>query len=469
MSTLAQLFDITNSSQRNSSPLAETVLDIDQEAIDEIKNDFKLSNYVLPFPATSTDDQLLYHQQMLYFYIRDLNVRELTPFYDDNIKTGYIQTLVEAVIDGIFDGTIYESLGDKHFKPEDAEDLIFNLLVHGRVLVTKKLDKFNVIPPFRYFKTENGVYHVYHYTLDNQPLKEEYLDNMCTAYRGETLYKIDKPLEAEYFELECRPIVTDGMLELAMLRSLLYTLLQSDLWGGSTINFIDEQYLDENGKLNRSRVNYVPTQTVENQNPDGAGIKPLFETVTPQIRSAEYQSLLDVIDDTTATLVGMTSEIIGSQNATESQALSAKTAKRFNKLKVIIQYQLNAMYKHFGLSKKIDLSRYRSDSDEIVIRNAVLVAGSNIGTVRPFLEKLYPDLSEEELDIMYLKGEIKAGRPLTGDEAELAKELNLEPIEQTKPREGGTTRVSDPMTTDSEIAASELTPTQGVQNTEKGE
>lgn len=473
MSQLSQLFDIANVSERNYAPIAEHP-NIDQYAIDDIKNDFNPNLYTLPFPwVADINEEVLYRDQMLHFYIRDLNVRELTPFYCENIKTGYIQTLLETVIDGIFDGVSFIESGTKQLSPEQIEDLSFNMLVHGRVLVTRKTikgeDRYDVIPPYRYWRdADTDKVSVMHYTLDNQPLREVYLEHGVTAYRytNDAYYKLSKnPIEAEYFELEMRPVVTDGMLELAMLRSLLYTLLQSDLWAGSTMNFIDEQYLDENGKLNRQRVNYVPTQSIENLNPDGAGTKPLFETVTPDIRSSEFDSIITVIDNTTSTLAGMTSEILGSSNATEAQAMSAKTAKRFNKLKAIFQRQINAAFKHFGINKKLDLSRYRSDSDEVIIRNAVLIAGSNLGTIRPFLEKLYPELTEDELDTMYLKGEIKAGRTLTEDEVELAKKLGLQsdaPLEETQVEGNAPEEVATEFTTDSEIAASELTPGQGV-------
>lgn len=477
MSQLAQLFEISNTSERNYSPTVDDPV-IDQLAIDDIKVDFNPTKYHLPFPYQSDDpNEQIYREQMLHFYIRDLNARELTPFYQENIKTGYIQTLLETVIDGIFDGVSFIESGTRQLTSEQLEDIAFNMLVHGRVLITRKTineeDEYTVVPPYRYWRdisTDRVV--VYHYTLDNQPLREEYLEHQIIARRsnGETFYKLGKPLEGEFFEMEMRPLVTDGMLELAMLRSLVYTLLQSDLWGGSTINFIDEQYLDEKGRLNAQRVNYTPTQSVENLNADGAGNKPLFETVTPEVRSNEFDSILTVIDNATSALAGMTSEVLGSSNATEAQAMSAKTAKRFNKLKAIFQKQINNTFKHFNISKRIDLSRYRSDSDEVIIRNAVLVSGSNLGTVRPFLVKLYPELTEDELDTLYIKGEIKAGRPLTEDEKELAIKLGLqteELPEEAQPTEGGVTEVSDPMTTDSEIAASELTPGQGVSDPEK--
>lgn len=468
--SLAALYDISHVSERNKSPIEPEAV-IEQAAIDEIKDDFNTNYYTLPFYIESdrTNYDLLYLEEMKYFYIRQQNAHELTPFYTQNIKTAYISTLLETLIDGIFDGADIEKVTNEHLDLEEIEKMAEYLLIHGRCIVVRKNDIVSVLPPYRYYHEEStGKYVIYHYAHNNQPLREEILNNLSYTYHDSRLINPESPVEAEVFEMTCPQIITDGLLEIAMLRSSLYTLLQSDLWGGSTITFIDEQYTDNNGKLNGSRVAYIPTQTIKNVNPDGAGIKPLFEQLTPEIRSSELQSILEVIDATAANLIGMSSDIFGSGNATESQLLSAKTAKRFNKLKMIFQLEINNAFEHLNISNKITLERYRADSDEVLIRNAVLVAGSNIGTIKPLLERLYPHLTQEELDTIYLKGEIKANRPLTDDEKELAITLGLQsedPPEDTTPQEG-VTEVSDPMTTDSEIAASELTPTQGVANQE---
>lgn len=406
------------------------------------------------------------------YFRRFLIYNEYSQFYNDSMKTSILKRVNREISEEIFD--VHTKVKGADLSLVTLRELDELLRLYGKVgIYTKPDGTYEIVEPFRYNIRKNKVTMVYSEDgttaeiIEREMLHNGKLNHTVYSFDGDDKVKLKKKsftekgrkVNTNFHELKAEYYMPDAIFELALFHSEIFTALQKEVYSTTPQLFLDEGYL-KGLKPTMKRAAYTPVKKVSANAMDG--VKPLFEIYNPDIRDTSYQNALDMIEGKIANLLGIDKSTV-TGNATEGTLQNDKTAKTINSYKRAAETVINEYLKEHNGS--IELMSYSLQSREAIIKNAVLLVNNGIGNNMVTLEELYPTLSKKELEIMYLKTEIKAGRPLTKDEEELAIKygLQVEPEveeEGDTPEEGGVG--NNDTTTDKQIENADKVNTQGV-------
>lgn len=428
--------------------------------------------------------QVLETDEVSEYFRKFLIYNEYSEFYNTSMKTSILKRVNREISEEIFD--VQTKVKGTEITLTELRELDELLRLYGRIGVYKREDgTFEFVEPFRYSHDNNKVTIVYSEDgttaeiIERELVGHNRLHHSTYILDGDERKKLKKKSFAQkgrnvstnFVELEAEYAMPDAIFELALFHSEIFTALQKEVYSTTPQLFLDEGYL-KGLKPTMKRAAYTPVRKM--QATPGDGVKPLFEIYNPDIRDTSYQNALDMIEGKIANLLGIDKATI-TGNATEGTLQNDKSAKTINSYKRAAETVINAYLENHGGS--IELMSYSLQSREAIIKNAVLLVNNGIGNNMVTLQELYPTLSKKELEIMYLKTEIKAGRPLTLDEEELAIKYGLQeeepeieeqpldeegnPIPQEEDSEEGSVGNND-TTTEKQIENTDKVNTQGV-------
>lgn len=420
-------------------------IDTSQRSIDRIKY-YLYQNKSAEMLSTILDKDVTLDFNKYQVY------NEVSDFYNDEFKSGLLQKINDELSGEVFD--VYSKIRqgktelsylkqygkDTNLDLETLKDIDSKIRLYGKVCILFNPDStVSVLEPFRYSIINDSLRYVE---------LEEYDMYDRTTYDYKERVLIDGSMQESYFinaskknpqgsnewsnfyeqantlmyeEIEYNKHFSDALFEMVMFHSEIYSALQKEIYTTTPELFLDEGYL-ENGALNNKRLAYTPVKNMESI---PGSDKPLFELYNPDIRTDEYKTTLELIEGKIANLAGVSIGVI-TGNATEGVINNDSSARLINLCKREAEFKFNKLIEdYFDPKQRLELPAYRLQSQDSVIKNAVLLVNNGIGSNLTNLRDLYPTLSEKELMKMYLTIEIKNSRPLTKEEEELAIKMGL--------------------------------------------
>jgi hypothetical protein len=376
---------------------------------------------------------------------------ETNSFYNTNMRTSLGVKLMKMMVNQVFDTNTKLIINGKESKEVvyKGQKVDFNLNHCKTILTQLNLQgKCGIL-----IRPSTGTYKVdavapWKYTIDEKEIvtialrnlsEKDYTVSMGYGKSDEIKVKLSDKDEkivkdsVMFFEVRGEKLFTDGVLEYLLLYSEMMTSIQHENKATMAKIFTTKGMLSDT-ELKSNRSYYIPVVNVDaNSNLTGTDSnKPLFEVVTPSIRFDQYLKGMDIVCHEIASILDVDPTLVASSmNATTAISIDSKTASTINDKKAEVEHNINNLLETlFGEAVRVQIEPMELQSKEAKVKNGVVLLGANASTSLQLIRELNPNWTEKEIMIEYLKCEIKASKPLTEDEKELAIKYKLQTEEE---------------------------------------